>query len=406
MFAPISGLILSDAGYVYTGTFAADKTEIISYLSTWQNNVPLYVYENIIKDIFHLTSISQLTNALYTVINIINYDLGFLFLTFMMKRRYGPAAGMSTLFVCFLVLGLNNQMYQFYTTALSWPATCLGLYLYIRLKEHTSRKIYCLTAFLFGISLCWGYLVRPSSIIYVIAIVIFEIINIRRNKEILMKKAAVCVFVLCGFLAFQTIFQFAGSFYTLPLDESKHAVMAQYLAYGASGDGAGSSEVRAAIADTPDQETRKETAISIWISELKSMGPVGYCRFLIKKHALETRDGTYGLTNPHIEEQYSSNPLIHLLQDIWYSNGRFVAITSVFMQAVYLLLLLGVIVSIRINDPLSFVLKLSLIGWHMFLLIFEGARTGYTIQAFPVMIPLAVLGYLSLYKRARLPFVH
>lgn len=395
IFSTISNNILSDAGSIFNGVFSSDKTAVINYLSQWQNNFPLYVYESIIKNLFHLSSITKQTTFLYTTINIINYDLGFLFLYLMIRKVYNAEVAFSTLLACFLVLGLNNQMYQFYTTALSWPATCLGLYMYIRIKKSTSWKAYSLYSFIFGLSLSWGYLARPSSIIYAIAIIIFEILQLKEKKHYVYKKITIITFFLCGFLLFNIIFQNISKTYTLPLDETKNAVMTQYLAYGITGEGAGTPEVRSAIENAASTDERSALSLSIWKSELTKMGPLGYLRFLLEKHMTETKDGTYGLINPHIEEVDSQNPIIKFLQDIWYSNGKFVDITATFMQIIYLLLLLGTLFSIRTKDRLSFIFKLSLFGWHLFLLIFEGARTGYTIQAFPVMIPLAVLGFSS-----------
>ena len=404
MFSSISNNILFDAGSIYNGFFSTDKTDVTNYLSQWQNNFPLYVYENLIKNLFNLKTITKQSHILYTIVNIINYDLGFIFIYLMVKKKYDSKIDIYSLFTCFLVLGLNNQMYQFYTTALSWPATCFGLYLYVQIKDNSSWKACSFFSFIFGLTLAWGYFARPSSIIYFIAIIIFEILHLKDNKLSFPRHVGIAVFLLCGFLSFCITFQFVSKPYELPLNENKNAVMTQYLAYGITGTGAGTPEVRTAIENASSKEVRNEVALSIWKSELKKMGPSGYSRFLLKKHMEETKDGTYGLKNPHIEEHYSSNPLILFLQNIWYSNGKYVNITAILMQFIYLLLLFGVLLSIRSNNNLSFILKLSLLGWHMFLLIFEGARTGYTIQAFPVMIPLAILGFMSLRKQNTSPF--
>lgn len=395
VFSLISGNILSDAGEIYQGVFAEDKTAIRNYLSLWQNNMPIYVYENLVKDILGLTEINQSTSAVYTVINIINYDLGFLCLSLLMKKLYGKKAGILTMYVCFFVLGLNNQMYQFYTTALSWPATCLGLYLYICIKTSDSFKKRLIFGGIWGAAVSCGYQVRPSSIIYLIAIFIFEAMHICRRKEYWLRTGSLCAVMLAGFFLFSGISRLAAMPYRLETDTDKNAVMTQYMAYGITGKGAGTPEVRAEITAAETTGERSQTAVRIWRERLKELGILGYPDFLVKKHLAETQDGTYGLMNPHIEEDYSSNVIVRLFQDFWYSGGRYVDLTAFVMQFVYVLFLLCILIGVRVKTPFSFVLKLSLLGWHAFLLLFEGARTGYTIQAFPVMIPLAVSGILS-----------
>lgn len=394
VFPLICGNILSDAGEVYQGVFAEDKTAITNYLSLWQNNTPLYVYENLIRDLLGMKVISRLTPAVYTVINIINYDLGFLCLALMMRRLYGKRAGFLTMLVSFFTLGLNNQMYQFYTTALSWPATCLGLYLYVWIKDSDSVRERLLLSGIWGMAVSWGYRVRPSSIIYLIAIVLFELLHICRSKEYFIKLGSLCLVMLAGAFLFSGIYRLAARPYQLETNPDKNAGMAQYMAYGITGSGAGTPEVRAQITAAKTTEERSQTAIRIWKDELKKLGIFGYPDFLVKKHLAETGDGTYGLMSPHIEEIYSTNRVINFFQNFWYSQGRFVDLTAFAMQFIYVLFLLAVLVSMKVKTRFSFVLKLSLLGWHGFLLLFEGARTGYTIQAFPVMIPLAALGIL------------
>lgn len=399
VFPLISGTILSDAGVVYQGVFSEDKAVITDYLSSCQNNVPIYVYENLIRSILGLKEVNRFTTMIYTVINIINYDIGFVFLSLLMKKLYGKKAGFLTMIVCLLTLGLNNQMYQFYTTALSWPATCLGLYLYVCIKGSDSLKKRLIFGGIWGLAVAWGYLARPSSIIYLIAVVIFEVLHICRRKEYFLKMGSVCVALLVGFLLFSGIYHLAGKPYELELDENKHAVMTQFMAYGITGNGSGTKEVREAINAAETTKERNQVAVQIWKGELKRLGVLGYPDFLVKKHLAETGDGTYGLLNPHIEEVYSSNRVLNFFQNIWYSQGKYVDFTAFAMQLVYVLFLLCTLMSVKVKTQFSFILKLSLLGWHAFLLLFEGARTGYTIQAFPVMIPLAVLGLMAVLSK-------
>lgn len=398
VFTSISGVMAYDAGEVFNGVFATDKSDTNFYLSVWQNNVPLYVFEHAVSAVFGLDG-GIWSVRFFAVLCCLSYDLGFLLLALGMNKLYGRRVAVATGLLSFAVLGLTNQMYQFYTTALSWPFTCLGIYLYIMFRSVRTLKGQMGICLAFGVTVACGYIVRPSSIIYCIALALIEIVKacggftaVRDNwRRILAGLLA----VICGAGLVAGSYTLARDANTrdLHMDENKNATMAQYLAYGITGDGAGTEEVREQVADAPNVAERKQVALSIWKARLQELGPVGYVDFLVKKHVSETRDGSYSLLMPHTEERYSANPVKHLLQDMWYSNGRYVRVTMFCMQVIYLLFLTGAWFGVFVNrERFGTFLVLSLIGWHAFLLLFEGARTGYTVQAFPVMIPLAVLG--------------
>lgn len=402
VFVGIAGTMAYDAGEIFNGVFAEDKSRISFYLSVWQNNIPMYVFEHALASVFALSG-GIWAVRFFTVLCCLSYDIGFLLLAMGMNRLYGRKVAVATGLLSFALLGLTNQMYQFYTTALSWPFTCLGIYLYIRLRLAKTGKRQVAACFALGTAIVFGYIVRPSSIIYCIALALIETLNVCRNILIIRENwkriVAALIALICGVVMAAGAYSVARNANTgdLHLDESMNATMAQYLAYGITGDGAGTEEVRERIADTANVTERKQVSMEIWKDTLEELGPAGYLNFLTKKHVQDTNDGTYRLTMPHIEENYSGNPVKHLFQDFWYSNGRYVHITVFAMQVTYLMLLAGSVYGTLTNrDRFSIFLMLSLIGWYAFLLLFEGARTGYTIQAFPVMIPLAVLGFRAL----------
>lgn len=405
VFVGIAGAMAYDAGEIFNGVFAEDKSWISFYLSVWQNNIPLYVFEHALASVFGLSG-GIWSVRFFAVLCCLSYDIGFLFLAMGMNRLYGRKVAVATGLLSFVLLGLTNQMYQFYTTALSWPFTCLGIYLYIRLRFSDTGKGRLAECLALGATIVFGYIVRPSSIIYGIALVLIEILRARKSlsgdiRSRWKQIVAMILALICGMAMATGVYSAVRNINTsdLHMDESRNATMAQYLAYGITGDGAGTEEVRERIANTANAAERKQVSMEIWKDQLKKLGPAGYLNFLVKKHVQNTNDGSYRITIPHMEEKYSNNPVKHLLQDFWYSNGRYVHVTMFAMQAIYLLFLgslaFGVIAH---RDCFSTFLMLSLIGWYAFLLLFEGARTGYTIQAFPVMIPLAVLGLQRIFR--------
>lgn len=404
VFVPISGVMSSDAGAVFSGAFSNDAGAITDYLSMYQNNMPLYVFERSVGAVFGLGG-GPWTVRFFVVVCCLAYDSGFLMLMLAMGRLFGRRTAVATGLVSFAVLGMTNQMYQFYTTALSWPFTCLGLYLYVVLRVRpVAASMWKLSVLwlLFGVTVAFGYIIRPSSIIYCIALVIIEALCllVRRRadvkrlgwKRILLGGIA----VVCGVGLSAGSYAVAARAQGLHLDENRYSTMSQFLAYGITGEGGGDLDTRRKVAEAGTVAERKAVSIEIWKTRLRDLGVGGYADFLVRKHVLETQDGSFGLLSPHIDERYSDNVAIRFMQNVWYSNGRYVRTTAFCMQVVYLIVLLGALAGVVLSrERFTVFLMLSLLGWHMFLLLFEGARTGYTIQAFPVMIPLAVLGFRS-----------
>lgn len=396
MFVSISGTMRFDAGEVFQGVFAVDKQHISEYLSTWWNNIPIYIYEDSIRSIFGLSGPDIHATRLFVILNCMNYDLGFLFIGLALNKIYDRYIAIAACIIGFLCLGLTNQMYQFYTTGLAWPLTCLGLLLYVYLREQPWRNRKVALSLVFGVLVYMTYLVRPSSVIYIFAIVLVEAARaIKRNREYWLKLSCCVLAALVGIImsgiGYQAVFAFGTR--ELTLDHDDNATMMQYAAYGITGFGAGTEDVRNSIAEAANPQERQRVSFEIWQKRLRELGFTGYANFLVQKHIKETEDGSFGLKSAHIEEKPAGNPIADLLQNIWYSNGKYSNTSTFAMQTIYILVLIGGLASVRKRDSFALMLKISLLGWYCFLLLFEGGRTGYTIQAFPVLIALSSIGW-------------
>lgn len=399
VFTTITGRQLFDAGMVYDGVFNDDKTLINQYLSIWQNNLPMYTAENIIKHVFHLSD-TIIALRIYTVISCLLYDIGFIFIAWSVFLLSGMEAAVLSGLICFGILGLTNQVYQIYSTAFSWPFTCFGIFVYIYLKkaETCGRASKIIGSFCFGMTVTCGYMIRPSSVIYVIAIAMFEFPyfwNYVKNVKTSLFVVLPVIFGIClTVLAYYAVESRQG----IVIDETRNATMQQYLAYGITGNGDGDIEIRKRIEGTSSVEERKSLSVQIWLEEIKRKGPVGYTAFLAKKHILNTSDAGMKFTTPHIEEQYSSNKIKHFFQDIYYTDGKYGHLTVYAIQLIYLLVLVGVAYGVLETLPEVHLFCLALVGYWVFLLIFEAGRSVYSIQAFPVLIMMSAIGWHSLIK--------
>ena len=129
---------------------------------------------------------------------------------------------------------------------------------------------------------------------------------------------------------------------------------------------------------------------------LKNYGPFGYLQFLLKKNTNNTSNGAFGWLQ---EGNFILAPATNRLQQLVYPNGSHLLDYFFISQVVWIILI--VILTLGYKSPknsesIIMILKLSIIGSLMYLLLFEGGRSRYLIQFLPQIILLAGI-YLNYY---------
>ena len=123
----------------------------------------------------------------------------------------------------------------------------------------------------------------------------------------------------------------------------------------------------------------------------------GYPAFLVRKQGYNTADGTFGWLGEGTF-MYTGKPASDwrwFFQTLLYPTGANVACFRFVAQLVWVGLLVILVAAWRDRDPFTVGLRLSLIGTFVFLLIFEGGRSRYLIQALPLFWTLSALGWPS-----------
>ena len=136
------------------------------------------------------------------------------------------------------------------------------------------------------------------------------------------------------------------------------------------------------------------------------MGLGGYVKFLVQKQINNTADGSFGWAN---EGKYLYDPFVKNLNKIekhirilfMHKNANqnyLIADTNIsgykfFPQIVWVVALLFMLLA-SIGDSFETIqlLKYTIVGGFIFLLLFEGGRSRYLIQFLPYLFTLAGLG--------------
>lgn len=128
---------------------------------------------------------------------------------------------------------------------------------------------------------------------------------------------------------------------------------------------------------------------------LNKFGVAGYIKFLFTKNYYNSSDGTLGWSN---DNQFSEPSLTkyRFIRSFFFQYGSRQSFYFVVSQLVWILILVGVLLSFFDRSLFARVLRLSVLGLLTFLLFFEGGRSRYLIQGLPMIYMLSIIGWYRL----------
>ncbi|OZG61726.1 hypothetical protein BMYO_0240 [Bifidobacterium myosotis] len=408
-----------------------------NYLSTYPNNAFLYLIEYIPTRILYLLSgpilienkLRAVTIIVFCMqlINIVIVDTSILFLEKTIRPISERASRYAYLFMA-LLLGCSTWIICPYTDTFSLPLSIWMISLMVKVFNKSKERhidawrIKEIVGFvahflLIGVSTSLAYAMKPSSVIPLIAFVIVWFV-LCLGKSILTKFIPSILAIIIGFgivamplqVAEHTVFNY---------DSSRSVPMTHYLMMGMKDHGRyNEADYRATVA-RPTIEEKEQYNLSVIGQRLEDFGPIGYFSFLLKKSYYNSADGSFG-DNSYLTVLNGQkgtgwvavgekNPIHshNIVPFVWVQD--FLAdgedahqIYEIIMQAIYILLVLGMLLfSVRLylakaklsDIALEAWIALSLLGGYAFLLIFEGGRTRYLLQFLPLMLFISALGW-------------
>lgn len=374
-----------------------------AYLQMNPNNFLLFLLYNAVRSL-----------VLMQFLNAIAINTAIILLYRFAKRFYSRKVADISFFFFVLLLGMTPWLLIPYSDTLPLPLVIGVMYL-CRLHKEKPKKLYLgVTS---GVLSAVIYLLKPSAIIFLMAFFImvwFEKLAIK--KKIIDNLAMLFSF----FFGLMTVLS-VWSVYTrhqnhVHLDPDLAVPPTHFIMMGLYGTGGFNSGDVERTVSVEGREARVEMNIEEIQNRLRAFGFMGYARFLGGKFYRTMEDGTLGWGNEGnflIYENLNDKALLYhfvnsglgrVIQSFVYPEGRFAFVYRFIAQIVWIVLIIGLLLSIVFTKKYSFEYEwqlLALFGAILFLMIFESGRSRYLIQFLPTILLLSSRGFESLFANSK-----
>lgn len=283
--------------------------------------------------------------------------------------------------------------------AIIFPVLEVYLYLLYQKNKGITKVI---IGFILGCITGIAYFIKPTVMIVMIAIVIYEIINMFNEK----KYNSFITILLCCIIGFSMASTLNGVAKKdlkqyININEEKALSMPHYMMMGMNTEHYGTylRSDRVYSASFPTKKSRTQADISVIKKRLKAFGVVGYAKFLAKKTLVNYNSGTMawgreGKFN-YKKSTVPETTITKTLRSFYYNKGENYSIVISYAQSIWLFVLASGFISAIMakNKKISNyeVLLLSIIGITAFTLLFE-ARARYLYIMTPIYILVACYG--------------
>ena len=332
-------------------------------------------------------------------VNAVFIDLGLFMLFLATKKEFGRKIGLISLCFGLLVIGFTPWVTVPYTDTISLAFTGTMLFLLVSLRKAGSFKNRLICGFLLGVAAALCFLVKPSTGVYLIAAAIIAVVTLFfRYKELIVKQRFWAVILGSGF-CFVLVYASFNYFYQnqqqLVINPKTKVPMTYFMAMGMDGFGGWSRADTELINSLDSTDEMNRAMMSLIKQRLSDHGRHGYVDFLIAKHDLNVNDGTFywgGPDETQLQDMSSESSVESFLKNLYYRDGSKLYIYHGLAQIIWVLLLLLALFSHKNQNFLATVLRLTIIGAFLYLLMFEGGRSRYLIQFLPAFVILTALG--------------
>lgn len=286
-----------------------------------------------------------------------------------------------------------------YTDTTVLPLISTYILGYTMLKKATSRSQQIIGAFLLGIFAMLGYLMKPTAVIPLIAIIVVELLYLlfnRTKKEDNLKLIIKCILVIIAALCVQFGYQIkTNNQEFVHIDQKLKVPAIHFISMGMHDEGGFSQTDAGPMYSAHSSDEMKKISKEDIKTRISEYTPYTYGLFLIYKNYNNTADGSFGwLQEGNFIDQQPSN----FVQNWIYPNGKYLNSFYVIVQILWILALLMLLLTRASSENSRLYLllfKVALLGGFTYLLIFEGGRSRYLIQFIPVIVLLLGLSNFS-----------
>lgn len=388
---------------------AAGLQDMSEYYSLYPNNLLLvYVFSWILKlnDLFG-EPVSNGSMLLAFVQCMVVTFSGIV--TFKCAKRYvGIGARWGIYILYFFLIALSPWIVLPYSDGMGIVFPVLLLYLYLRCKEQTGyigKIVYIFTLFWLA---AIAYHIKPYSVIVLISVSIVEVMGrlirtVRGEKCLkrmdLLTALIAAVVLLCS----STLVSKCNHSMGFNLNEERRMGVSHYLMMGVNDSTMGgfSNEDLEFSKNIYEKELRTEAELREFGERLKKCGIPGYIHLFICKAGKNFGDGTFGWNGEksfYTEIYPSRGKMSDLLRSWYYGFEKFYPYNALIRQFLWIFVLITIPFAVQnkqLFDTKKKVLSLSLLGFMLYLQIFE-SHARYVFVFVPLFLIMSSIGVVNM----------
>lgn len=301
-----------------------------------------------------------------------------------------------------ILLGLSGWNVVTYTDmmGLIFPTAILRTYLSLRNKRRIILKWTLIFALVY-----WGFKMKPTAGIMMLAILIAEGIHIIGSikkscvKEILTKSVKIFCAGVMSVVIYSTLFSVAINSTGLIIDKEAntgalHMVM---MGMNPANDGVWYGDDVSLSQGITNKNERTKAQIGVIKQRLSDYGVKGFIRHMCKKSLIIFNDGTFawgsegGFYDVVCEDK--NEVFSPILKSLYYNGGsRYLWLSSIEQMAWIVTLFLSVGITLNRKSKEELAVILSLVGIIIFNFMFE-ARARYIMLYVPIFILAALMSF-------------
>lgn len=393
-----SGLIK----WAVTSNTLSEGSYLYNDFVRYPNHFSLMLIE---RGIYHVTRSMGVTNLnlVFVILNIILIDGAMAILYLILRRSLKRMSVWGLVPICILlsprlVVFSNDSLLLFSITLVIFAAQLL----IIEFNSGFSNYVkIILTNVMLGCGGFMAYLARPSSFILGLVLLVAMLVAIGKRKH---KNAQFIKGIILGALILiLTIGGLTGinqkntTQQTIITNNSALKLLPSYyvmLGMNASTMGNYSQIDEQYSASFTKRNAQRAANTKVIKQRLKKFGVIGYVRFLVQKNYHTTSDGTFaGLLD---EPQGTAH--FKFIRSFFFKFDKHVMIYKTIAQVFWIMITLGLLLSILDTSPLMRILQLTQFSFLIVLLISEGGDGSFMLGLVPITYVLALVGWSRLRK--------
>ncbi|KRN78825.1 integral membrane protein [Fructilactobacillus lindneri DSM 20690 = JCM 11027] len=362
------------------------------YLSLNPNNFFLFYFQHTILNLFNLSPSWINVNLLNLVCLDLSLGLNAVSIYVLNHRALLPLLILQDILMLLLV-----QVIVPYSDVMVLPFVSLMILGFVIAEKGKNTFLKYYGVVVCAIGALSTYLMKPSSIIFILAVLLWMLFNFSAvamtRKKVMNYVIAAGLFGIIFFGGVSSFkhFEYHDKLVNVTKDQGEPAT--HFMAMGVSDRGGWNAEQVAKTQAMKTNKERSDYSQKIIQQRFKEYGIIGFIQFFINKNYANTSDGTFGWY--HGDEPYIVKPAKTKLQSIFYEQGTHFHDYQFLAQIFWIMNILLLGLGFAMVDKYTQIFRLAIMGGLLFLLLFEGGRSRYLIQFLPLMLMLNALTFAA-----------